>query len=336
MPSSYSTRIPPGYVDPRYAAYYTTPLRNNAAEYVSSGFYQYPRGQTRYRAPEMRTSGKQSRDDTRYRTARRYAYDDVVSDEEELLYEYEKLRAAADYYRYYYQGREYARKEEPKPAKANQSRPRRASHAAETRPQTTPPKPSKKKAAPEKPQATEADRIRCKIPAGYSLKNWDPSEEPLTLLGSVFDANSLGKWIYDWTCFAYGNGAPMTDTAGDLWLLLIQLAGKNKRADERIDEIRQEENRELVEDFLESGERLWIRFNKLLKACEAFMYKDAQAKTGEKAPKRLGADSGVAFVECMFGRDRELNATEKLMANVRLWSMRFDANVDTILKNPEA
>jgi hypothetical protein len=38
---------------------------------------------------------------------------------------------------------------------------------------------------------------RAGIPAGYSHKNWDPSEEPIMLLGSVFDANSLGKWIYD-------------------------------------------------------------------------------------------------------------------------------------------
>jgi hypothetical protein len=338
MPSGYSARVPPqAYADPRFA-YYSSPLRN--AEYVSSGFYHHPRGQTRFRAPEMRSSGKQSRDDTRYRASWRYAYpDDVLSDEEELLYnQFEKYRAAADYYRNYYQGREYSRKEEPKTPKANQSRPRRASHAADTRPQTTPPKSSSKKKAPppEKPQATEADRLRCKIPAGYSLKNWDPSEEPLTLLGSVFDANSLGKWIYDWTCYAYGNGAPMTDSAGDLWLLLIQLAGKNKRADERIDEIRQEENRELVEDFLESGERLWIRFNKLLKSCEAYMYREAQAKSGEKNPKKLGSDSGVVFVESMFGRDRELNSTEKLMANIRLWSMRFDANVDAILRDPEA
>ena len=37
------------------------------------------------------------------------------------------------------------------------------------------------------------------IPKNYSPKNWDPTEEPLWLLGNVFEANSLGKWIYDWT-----------------------------------------------------------------------------------------------------------------------------------------
>jgi hypothetical protein len=296
----------------------------------------------------MRNSGK----------TRRSTYhhpDDVASSDEEedyyhylyLYYEQYVRRAAADYYRNH-QGREFSsRKEEPRTPQANQSRQRRSSYAEPprsqtARPKTTPPKQfTKKKAAPppaaaERQQATEADRLRCKIPAGYSLKNWDPTEEPLTLLGSVFDANSLGKWIYDWTSYAYGNGAPMTDTAGALWLELIQLAGKNKRADEKIEEIRQDEKRELVEDFLESGERLWIRFRKLLKSCENFMYREAQSQSGEKAPKSLGANSGVAFVECMFGRDRELESTEKLMANIKLWGMRFDANVDPILRDPEA
>jgi hypothetical protein len=183
--------------------------------------------------------------------------------------------------------------------------------------------------------ATEADAIKAGIPAGYSIKNWDPAEEPITLLGSVFDANSLGKWIYDWTCYAYGNGAPMTDMAGELWLLLIQLAGKTKRADECVDNVRQPDNRELVEDFLDSGERLWIRFKKLLKVCEEYMWKVAQ-NGAERKPKSLGNNSGIEFVETMFGRDRELNSTEKLMANIRLWSMRFDANVDGILRDPEA
>ena len=66
------------------------------------------------------------------------------------------------------------------------------------------------------------------VPAGYSTKNWDPSDEPILLLGSVFDANSLGKWIYDWTVFQHGRASKASDTAGELWLLLIQLAGKVK------------------------------------------------------------------------------------------------------------
>jgi hypothetical protein len=57
------------------------------------------------------------------------------------------------------------------------------------------------------------------------------SSPPIVLLGSVFDQNSLGKWIYDRTVYHHGASTPMTDVADDLWLLLIKLAGKMKRAE---------------------------------------------------------------------------------------------------------
>ena len=50
----------------------------------------------------------------------------------------------------------------------------------------------------------------------------------------------------------------------------------------------------------------------------------------------MGMNSGVEFVDSMFGRDRELERTEKLMTAVRLWSMRFDANCEEILRHPAA
>jgi hypothetical protein len=218
-------------------------------------------------------------------------------------------------------------------AEPKASRPRRAS--ATSRPQPTTPK---KAPVPEKKssKATEDDARRAGIPAGYSYKNWDPSEEPIMLLGSVFDANSLGKWIYDWTVFYNGPATPLAEMAGELWLLLIQLAGKVKRAEETIPKIRKKESHEMVEDFLESGERLWIRFAKLLKVCEDYMWKAAKKENGDKKPVSMGKNSGREFVDSIFGRDRELEKTEKLMTGMRLWSMRFDANCDDILRYPSA
>lgn len=249
-------------------------------------------------------------------------------------YEFNHGYGGTDHY-YYDQAPAYEPAAEQTPLKANQSRPRRASQA--TRPSPTPP-PPKKSAKTEKTvrKATAEDAARAGIPAGYSYKNWDPSEEPITLLGSVFDANSLGKWIYDWTVYSHGPATPLSDMAGDMWLLLIQLAGKIKRADEIIEKIRQEENRELVEDFLESGERLWVRLKKLLKICEEYMWKAAKEDNGGKKPMTMGKNSGCEFVDSIFGRDRELDKTEKLMSAIRLWSMRFDANCDEILRNPAA
>lgn len=64
------------------------------------------------------------------------------------------------------------------------------------RPKQTPQQSANTKPQPPTPpanEATEAHALQRRIPPGYSLKNWDPAEEPLMLLGSVFDANSLGN-----------------------------------------------------------------------------------------------------------------------------------------------
>ena len=235
----------------------------------------------------------------------------------------------ADYYYYYDQVPIYTEADQ----KQSTPRPRRASHSTRSQPPPPKPRPSATKAPV---RATEEDARRAGIPAGYSYKNWDPTEEPIMLLGSVFDANSLGKWIYDWTVFDHGPATPLAEMAGELWLLLIQLAGKVKRAEETMPKIRKTENREMVEDFLESGERLWIRFAKLLKVCEEYMWKAAKKETGKEKPVTMGKNSGCEFVDSIFGRDRELEKTEKLMTGMRLWSMRFDANCEDILRYPSA
>ncbi|KAL8870889.1 MAG: hypothetical protein Q9174_003168 [Haloplaca sp. 1 TL-2023] len=209
------------------------------------------------------------------------------------------------------------------------SRARRSSST--TKPKVAPSKPTKPAQPPR--EATAADAARAGIPAGYSIKNWDPTEAPVSLLGSVFDANSLGKWIYDWTVFHHGSSSPMSEVAGDLWLLLIKLAGKIKRAEECLPRIRARDNQNMVDDFLESGDRLWHRFKKLLKACEEFMWKAAK-REGSKGAIKMGKNSGCEFVDSIFGRDRELERTESLMQSIRLWNMRFDANCEDILRRP--
>ncbi|CAN8097811.1 unnamed protein product [Discula destructiva] len=198
------------------------------------------------------------------------------------------------------------------------------------RPQTTRPETSRHKAPPVARKATDADAKKYGIPKGYSLKNWDPTEEPILLLGSVFDSNSLGKWIYDWTVYSCGSSTPITEVAGEMWLLLIQLGGKIKRAKEIVPRVRTLDNRELLEDFIVSGERLTDKLNKLLKTCEKPMLVASTKKGGAQ----LGQRSGIEFVDTMFGRERELEKTEKFMQSVRLWNLRFDANCEDVLKHP--
>ncbi|TKA41917.1 hypothetical protein B0A54_06598 [Friedmanniomyces endolithicus] len=299
-----------------------------------------------YREPADGATHRKHSNGKKYSSSRsRYLYDAYGDYEQEYLPRYERdevrpppykrhpsyHKARADH-RYYDQVPVYTTADS-----AQRTRPRRSSYTQAT-PATHESHPHPKPSKPHKPthQATAEDARRAGIPAGYSYKNWDPTEEPILLLGSVFDANSLGKWIYDWTVFYYGPATPISEVAGELWLLLIQLAGKIKRAEDTLSRIRQTAHRDLVDEFLDSGERLWQRFNKLLKICETYMWKAAKKENGGAKKVTMGKNSGCEFVDAMFGRDRELERTERLMTGMRLWSMRFDANCEAILVNPGA
>ena len=209
---------------------------------------------------------------------------------------------------------------------------RRASASIPQRPSTvrpttvTAPRPVK---PPAPPKATEEDAARHKIPVGYSLKNWDPREEPILLLGSVFDANSLGKWIYDWTVYKVGSREPLAEMAGEMWLLLLELSEKTQRAERTVGRVRSKEKKLLVNEYLDSSERLMTTLRLLLKNCETPML-----KASKKKQSGLGKNSGIEFVDTLFGRDRELMRTEKFMQKVRTWSVRFEANVTPILESP--
>ena len=202
------------------------------------------------------------------------------------------------------------------------------------RPATARPSTTQQQAASVKPgaistPATEADRARHKIPKGYSMKNWDPSEAPILLLGSVFHADSLGKWIYDWTIYHHGTNSESTALAADLWLYLIQFGGKMKTAEEVCNQIRSRRNRQLVEDYIAAGDRISERLRDLLKRCE-----DPMLKASKKGVSSLGMNSGVEFVETLFSPDRELERTKRFVKHLETWVKRYNANCDEIVQYP--
>lgn len=351
-PPQYSYNSPRGGT-PQYESFsprYGAQQQPHRSDYVSGGFdydYARPRRRRDSDAQPLKRSHRERKHQRPSQT--RSAHYTVYYHDDHVVYEhppppyeqhqrYESTGNANRYY--YYQVPVFDTK--PKPtttttnnASANSANRRRASHSAGSKSMND----DKKKPAaakPSHPKATEEDARRAGIPAGYSYKNWDPTEEPIVLLGSVFDANSLGKWIYDWAVHHSEPASPISEMAGDLWLLLIQLAGKVKRADDTLSKIRKQESRELVEDFLESGDRLWARFSKMLKSCEEYMWRLAQKESGEKKPASLGKNSGLDFVDSMFGRDQQLEKLEKWMTGARLWGMRFDANCEEILRFPSA
>ncbi|PHH51055.1 hypothetical protein CFIMG_004118RAa [Ceratocystis fimbriata CBS 114723] len=213
---------------------------------------------------------------------------------------------------------------------------RRPSMTTPQRPATTAPRSNHKKttssAAPPaaKPRAaTEADAKKHGIPKGYSLKNWDPTQDPILLLGSVFDANSLGKWIYDWTVHYHGAAKTEAEHAGRLWLFLIQMYGKIRTGDQIVENIRSKRSKEVVEDFLDSGDRLIERLRRLLKSCEAPMLRAAETHKGG-----LGSNSGIEFVKTLFGEDKQLRETKSFIKALETFICRWDANCEDIIRNP--
>ena len=329
---------PAGYPSPGFYVntphYYASPAVNQ--EFVSN-LDRIRANARRFPTSAARGGGDGHVRETLQSPAQRIIVDTSDEAEDSPTYHYIKPRtghskkksfAKADPYIFFNQVPVYPKESDSQPQR---SRARRPSQSAGSKPTTTQ-RPAKQ--APPTREATAADAAKAGIPAGYSIKNWDPTESPVLLLGSVFDANSLGKWIYDWTVFRNGPATPISEVAGDLWLLLIKIAGKMRRAEECLPRIRARDNHELVEDFIESGHRLWKRLKQLLKICEEFMWR--HAKRDGKKGVTMGKNSGIEFVDTIFGRDRELETTEGLMQSIRLWNMRFDANCEDILRRPSS
>lgn len=116
------------------------------------------------------------------------------------------------------------------------------------------------------------DGYRAEIPLGYSTKNWDPTMKPILLLGSVFDANSLGKWIYDWTAVYHGEKTRPAEMTRDFGVLLIHLAGRMRRAQESEPNIRRESDRKTLKAYLESEDCVCTCLIELLKTYETDMW----------------------------------------------------------------
>lgn len=157
-----------------------------------------------------------------------------------------------------------------------------------------------------------------RVAKGYSTRNWDPKERPIFVLGSVFDANSLGKWIYDWMVYHYGGGTPLADMAGDLWILLTKFAVKLRRAGFNDGG----GNDKGIDKGIDGGERLWRRLQDVVSECEDPMWRAANSQSGGGV--LMGVEAGKEFVDTMFGRERKLEETEELMSRMRLWVAEFD------------
>lgn len=202
--------------------------------------------------------------------------------------------------------------------------------------------PSAKETRPRR-TATEEDARLHNIPTNYNRDLWNPDEDPITFLETVFDTDSLGKWIFQWANWSYTGrtpssrngtvGCPMSDIAGDLWLLLLQLTGNLKLSKEFIQRStgggsRNVEDYDMVSDFIEAGTRLMERLQLLLRKCEKPVLEALDADEG--------ALLGQLLVDIIFDREDGLPQIEKLVQSIRLWNLRWDTNCADVVKEGRA
>lgn len=178
-----------------------------------------------------------------------------------------------------------------------------------------------------KSAATEFD-ARCHgIPSGYSLINWDPECKPIILLRHVMDAKHLGRCIYKWTIDDECDDTPVSGhaaTAAELWLLLIDLECYMGESEDGINGIETGESREILEGFIESGDRLLSELQKLLPRGRERLQSD-----GRFEPALESAADRSRFVATFLGTCSP--SLSKLMTSIRLWLFRFESNCTEIL-----
>ena len=69
------------------------------------------------------------------------------------------------------------------------------------------------------PKATDADALHHHIPPRLLPQEVGLNQVPIRLLGSVLHAWPLGRWILNWTVYHHEPGMPISDPAGEMWLL---------------------------------------------------------------------------------------------------------------------
>ncbi|KAK7709637.1 hypothetical protein SLS63_013152 [Diaporthe eres] len=177
-------------------------------------------------------------------------------------------------------------------------------------------------------EPTVADAERHHIAPGRCLKHWDPDEEPILLLSSVFDASSLGKWVLDQTARIYGEHDEMTELAADFWFEHIKLGGKIKHAKSRLPDIMDASARQLVKELIASGDKLVNELGEILKKCEQRVLK----VTGISEIPKLGHKSVVVFIDTFIGRTpAQRDAFDDFTRSIRVWNKWFDTDCANLL-----
>lgn len=157
------------------------------------------------------------------------------------------------------------------------------------------------------------EQIRYRVPKGYSVRHWDSSEKPIVVGATVFDSNSFGKWMFDWSVRLFGSASRAADVAGELWLGLIRLSGK-LFALEAVRSCGRDESR-----VRGDGVALWDYIVSLIGSCQ-----DATDRCIRR-DKRFWDSEAVAshFVRQFFRVRGRMDAVVQFLRMLERWEMRF-------------
>lgn len=153
------------------------------------------------------------------------------------------------------------------------------------------------------------------------------------LLRAAFDADSLGKWIFDWAVKIYGTQNLVRDVAADLWLELIRFYGEIKTSEEFVHrnegatDAKSRDAVNLLQSFLYDAESLLKELERLIEQCEEPM---REAK--RRGKRHVGKESARAFMEILLGRDELLEETEKFIQGMRYRMFKLDKNWAKVMK----
>lgn len=159
----------------------------------------------------------------------------------------------------------------------------------------------------------EREQILYRVPRGYSVRHWDSSEKPIVVGATVFDSNSFGKWIFDWSVFSFGSASRAADVAGELWLGLIRLSAK-------LSALEAFQSGSKAERVVKGdGIALWDCMQSLVRSCqsgtERCIRKDRCFVNSEAVASQ--------FVRNFFRPRGRMDAVERFVRSLRRWEAQF-------------
>lgn len=175
-------------------------------------------------------------------------------------------------------------------------------------------------------QATIGDLRRIGITEDLCVKRWNPDRTPIVVAGSVMDANSICDWIMSWTKIYVDDNMYDMTAINDLTYCILALDYYDHMTSLRLSSCITSEQVDVVEDFVESRDRLWARLLDIIDICTGVMLRELRKLRSSKERDSRYNRNGAIFVSNIMFNDTISHNIFKLYNAVRIWSYRYCVN----------